>query len=222
MKIADSLYFYPWESYTQNNCNSILLTGPVNVLIDPGHQGPFPRLASQIKNDGVNVESLDLVINTHCHPDHFEASTHLAGHGIKIALHPQDEEYMNKIGPMLFRAMGANMPALNVDLYLAEGELELGDKHFRVYHTPGHSPGSVCLYWPQHKVLISGDLIFDQGVGRTDFPGGDGRALKQSIERMAELDIDILLPGHGPAVIGRDNIAKNFEFIRYVFFPMFE
>jgi len=220
MKISDSLYFYPWESYTQNNCNSIVLDGEVKVLIDPGHRSLFHRLAAQLKNDGMNVEDFNLVINTHSHPDHFEASSIMSGYGAKIAIHPQGEEYLQKMGPMFFQAMGANMPALNIDLYLAEGELNLGDKQFMVYHTPGHSPGSICLYWPEEKILISGDLIFDQGVGRTDFPGGDGKALKNSIERMAELDIEILLPGHGPAVKGRSRILKNFEFIRQVYFPM--
>jgi len=220
MKIAQNLYFYPWESYTQNNCNSIMITGKVKTLIDPGHQALFPNLARRLESDGINYKELDLVINTHSHPDHFEASASLANHGARIALHPDCEDYLKKMGPAFSQALGQKMPDYHVDLNLAEGELELGDNKLVVYHTPGHSPGSICLYWPDRKVLISGDLIFAQGVGRTDFPGGSGAKLKESIERMARLDIEVLLPGHGPAVSGADNIERNFQFIRMAYFSM--
>lgn len=220
MKIAQDLYFYPWESYTQNNCNSIMITGKVKALIDPGHQALFSNLARQLERDGIDVKALDLIINTHSHPDHFEASASLAGHGARVAMHPDGENYLKKIGPAFSQALGQKMPDYNIDLNLVEGELELGDKQLYVYHTPGHSPGSICLYWPDQKVLISGDLIFAQGVGRTDFPGGDGAKLKENIKRMAELDIEILLPGHGPLVTGAEEVRRNFQFIQQVYFPM--
>ncbi len=220
MKITQDLYFYPWESYTQNNCNSIVITGPVKTLVDPGHQAFFASLAKQMESDGIDFKKLDLVINTHSHPDHLEASATLAGYGARIALHPAGEEFLKKLGPAFSQALGQKMQDYHIDLHLVEGELKLGDKKFEIYHTPGHSPGSICLYWPDRKVLISGDLIFAQGVGRTDFPGGSGAKLKESIERMAKLDIEVLLPGHGPAVTGADNIERNFQFIRMTYFPM--
>jgi len=220
MKIAQDLYFYPWESYTQNNCNSIMITGKVKALIDPGHQALFSNLAGQLERDGIDVKALDLIINTHSHPDHFEASASLARHGARVAMHPDGENYLKKIGPAFSQALGQKMPDYNIDLNLVEGELELGEKQLYVYHTPGHSPGSICLYWPDQKVLISGDLIFAQGVGRTDFPGGDGAKLKENIKRMAELDIEILLPGHGPLVTGAEEVRRNFQFIQQVYFPM--
>jgi glyoxylase-like metal-dependent hydrolase (beta-lactamase superfamily II) len=66
-----------------------------------------------------------------------------------------------------------------------------------IFHTPGHSPGSATLYWPAQKALFTGDLIFKEGFGRTDLPGGDSATLKESIKRMAELDVELLLSGHG-------------------------
>jgi len=220
MKVADDLFFYPWESLSQNNSNSIMITGPVKTLIDPGHRHLFPSLAKKMTADGLSPEDLNLVIYTHCHPDHMEAGQDLARPGIKQALHPDDEAFLTQIGPAFYQAMGLKVPDIIIDLHLIEGELNLGDKTLLVYHTPGHSPGEICLYWPEPKALISGDLIFAQGVGRTDFPGGSARILKESIKRMAELDIEILLPGHGPMIKGRNNVRRNFQLIEQMYFPI--
>jgi len=102
--------------------------------------------------------------------------------------------------------------------FLQEGDLVIGDKAFQVILTPGHSPGSVCLYWPEKKALFTGDVVFSQSIGRTDLPGGSGRQLKESIMRLAELDVDILCPGHGDVVTGRENVKKNFQMIRDFWF----
>ncbi len=220
MKMIEGLYFYPWESLSQNNSNSIMITGQVKTLIDPGHKHLFPELAAKMRADNIDPDQIDLIVYTHCHPDHMEAGQELSSHGAKQALHPDDEEYLNKIGPDFYRAMGLSMPEVRIDIQLVEGELKLGDQNWTVYHTPGHSPGEICLYWPENKVLIAGDLIFAQGVGRTDFPGGNGKLLKESIRRMAELDIDMILPGHGPAIIGRDNVVRNFQTIEQIYFPI--
>lgn len=220
MKVAQDLYFYPWESYSQNNCNSIVITGAVKTMVDPGHLHLFPELEKKMAADGLAAEDFDLVVYSHCHPDHMEAGTLLAEHGAKQAIHADEEEYLKKIGPSFFKAMGLPMPEINIDFNLVEGELKLGNQIWQVYHTPGHSPGQVCLYWPEHKVLISGDLIFAQGVGRTDFPGGSGKLLKKSILRMAELDIEVVLPGHGPAIMGRDKVLRNFQAIQSMYFQM--
>ncbi|MGC8811414.1 MAG: MBL fold metallo-hydrolase, partial [bacterium] len=72
--------------------------------------------------------------------------------------------------------------------------------------------------WPEKKALFTGDVIFAMGVGRTDFPGGDGNLLRNSIERLADLDVELLLPGHGEIVKGKRNIQRNFAYIRTNFF----
>jgi glyoxylase-like metal-dependent hydrolase (beta-lactamase superfamily II) len=101
---------------------------------------------------------------------------------------------------------------------LTEGELNVGDLQLQVYHTPGHSPGSVCVYWPEARALFSGDLIFKEGLGRTDLPGGNGALLKQSIRRMAELDLEIIYPGHGDIISGKDAVIKNFALLEQFYF----
>ena len=67
-----------------------------------------------------------------------------------------------------------------------------------IIHTPGHTPGSICLYWPEEKVLISGDTLFCMGFGRTDLPGGNYGQLVQSLNTLFDLPEDVLVyPGHG-------------------------
>ena len=104
------------------------------------------------------------------------------------------------------------------EILLQEGELKVGTLHFRVLHTPGHSPGSICLYWPREKALFAGDLIFSQGVGRTDLPGGDGEELKGSIKKVSELDVEVLLPGHGEVISSRELVQANFSAVERVWF----
>ena len=117
--------------------------------------------------------------------------------------------------------------AFEPDFYLREGELNLGKESkltLQILHTPGHSPGSISLYWPDNRVLITGDVLFYGGVGRTDLPGGDGKLLKRSIERLSELDIEYVLPGHstqfGAILKGISNVKQNFASIRLNYFPL--
>jgi glyoxylase-like metal-dependent hydrolase (beta-lactamase superfamily II) len=87
-----------------------------------------------------------------------------------------------------------------------------------VFDTPGHSPGSVCLYWPEVKVLFTGDVIFNQGIGRTDLPEGSGARLKESIKLIKDLDVEILLSGHGDILTGKEAVQENFRFIEDYWF----
>lgn len=84
--------------------------------------------------------------------------------------------------------------------------------------TPGHSPGSICLYMKKEKALIAGDTIFSLGVGRTDLPGGDTELLIASLKKLAKLDIEYLIPGHGDMLKGREAVQKNFDMILSEFF----
>ena len=84
--------------------------------------------------------------------------------------------------------------------------------------TPGHSPGSICLYWPDRKVLFTGDVVFNQSIGRTDLPGGSSGDLKKSIIRLSKLDVEYLLTGHGEMVTGREKVQENFHMIQDYWF----
>jgi len=134
------------------------------------------------------------------------------------ALGIREEAFLRDTGSEIYRMMGMSPPQLRIDILLKEGELRLGGEPLQVLETPGHSPGSICLYWPARKALFTGDVVFEMGVGRTDFPGGDGKALIRSLERLAELDTEILLPGHGNPVVGYERIQRNFEMIRETYY----
>ena len=219
MQLAPDLYFYPWTQTQVNNCNSVLIGGPPAALVDPGHSQLYGAVETGLASDGFR-EAPPLVIMTHCHPDHLEAAAQLQRAGSKLAMSAEEIAYMEGEGRNLAAALGMSFPELTFDLILEEGELELGGHTLEVILTPGHSPGHVCLYWPEHKTLIAGDLVFAQGVGRVDFPGGSGELLKQSIKKVATYDIELLLPGHGPIVKGKEQVAKNFALIEQFYFPM--
>ncbi len=94
----------------------------------------------------------------------------------------------------------------------------MGREVFEIYQTPGHSPGSLSIYWKARKALFTGDVIFYGGIGRTDFAEGNSKLLLQSIERLSQLDTELLLPGHGEIVMGRERVLQNFESIRQNFY----
>jgi glyoxylase-like metal-dependent hydrolase (beta-lactamase superfamily II) len=218
MKIEKDLYAYIWQDPYENNCNSYVIRGEVTALIDPGHSHHVPNLLQQMESDGISPDEINIVLLTHCHPDHFEGLEAFLDKPVKIAMNQEEEKYLLERGKALFEMMGQSLPKFRVDFYLKEGELRLGDKTFNIYVTPGHSPGSLSIYWPDRKVLLTGDLIFSGSIGRTDFPGGNSKLIKKSIERMSQLDIDLLLPGHMDVVTGRESVLQNFEFIRQNFY----
>jgi len=218
MKLERDLYAYLWQSAYENNCNTYLIRGEVTALIDPGHSRHIPNLFHQMEEDGISCEEIDLIIVTHSHPDHFEGLEAFKDRPVKIAMSQEEGRYLKENGKLLFEMMGKPMSEFRVDFYLKEGGLDLGKSSFDIYQTPGHSPGSLSIYWPERKVLFTGDLVFNGGIGRTDFSGGNSKAIKDSIERMSRLDTELLLPGHGEMVIGKESVLQNFELIRQGFF----
>ena len=214
MKLDTDLYAYIWKSSAENNCNSFFIGGDLPVIVDPGHQHLVKSLITLMEKDGNRFEDVRVIIATHGHPDHLEAIQTFARAGVQVAMHEDEWKFLREVGGQFYRAMGVEMPDLKISFFLREGELKLGSKTFQVIHTPGHSPGSISLYWPEKKALFTGDVVFPMGVGRTDFPGGDGGLLRDSIERLSRLDAEYLLSGHGEVIKGRQNILRNFAYIR--------
>ncbi len=212
MRILKDLYFYPWVSQQENNANAVFIDGSVPTLIDPGHTHLFENLAEAMARDRIDIGRVKLILFTHGHPDHLEA-TERFGESVLRGIGKAEYLYMHEDGKELFLAAGAQLPGKPLHILLNQGELSLGNKTFEVIPTPGHSPGSICLYNQKEKVLISGDTLFYLGVGRTDVPGGDMARLVESIGRLAMLDIEYLIPGHGEMLKGRKAIEKNFQVI---------
>jgi len=176
-----------------------------------------------MKKDGFKIEDVGLVIGTHSHPDHIEASDLVVEKsGALFALSREEDEFYGTMGKMFFQAFGGKAPEAKPFFYLKEGDLSLGAKDnkmaVKVLVTPGHSPGSVSLYLEKDKILISGDVIFAGSVGRTDFPGGSPSLLRKSIDRLSKLDVEYLVPGHGTEagdiIAGKDKVKRNFYTVK--------
>jgi glyoxylase-like metal-dependent hydrolase (beta-lactamase superfamily II) len=219
MKLEKDLYVYLWKNAYENNCNTYVIGGARTVLIDPGHSTFIEPLFSQMEEDGLSPDAIDLIVSTHSHPDHIEGLTAFLDKPTKTAMSEEEERYLYETGRLLFEMMGRPLPNFRIDFYLKEGSLHLAGNRFDVLHTPGHSPGSLSIYWPERKALFTGDVVFCGGIGRTDFPEGNSGQLMASIERLSQLETDILLPGHGEIIRGRDAVIENFEAIRQSFYP---
>jgi len=214
MKITDNLSAFIWRNPQANNCNTFLIKGSKTILIDPGHLHRFDHVRLGLLDLNLTPAQIDLIIITHGHPDHLEAATLFKNPSLTTMSQTEFSFIKEWAGPH-----GWDLDnGLEFDFFLQEGDLLVGDQSFQVMITPGHSPGSICLYWPAHKALFTGDLIFSQGVGRVDLPGGDGSLLKESIRRMAGLDIEYLLCGHGEVIKGKKAVKANFQMVESYWF----
>ena len=211
MQINKNLHAFFWESMTQNNCNTYLIDGSAKVLIDPGHAEMFYNVENELKSISLSIEDIDLIICTHAHPDHIESVRFFSNSDTKITIHGNDWQLIKSMEQYV-------KVSFSPDFFLKDGDLNIGDIKLKIYHTPGHSPGSITVYWPEQKTLFTGDLIFNNGLGRTDLPGGDGEKLKDSIIKLSNLETEIMLSGHGNMVSGADAVKKNFETVQQYWF----
>ncbi len=179
--------------------NCYLLLDEKNAIIDVG--GDIKFILEAISRY-LNPKDLDYVILTHSHYDHAAAAGHFKGIA-KIAIH-RDEYSLLKAQNFTSYLFGVSFKPFEPDLMLEGGEvIDLGNIELEVIHTPGHSPGSICLYEPNKKWLFSGDTVFAHGsFGRVDLPGGSARELIRSLEKLSKLDVENLYPGHEDIVEG--------------------
>ncbi len=153
---------------------------------------PPADIRSHVDIGELNIKA---VINTHIHPDH-TMGNHLFSARVPILAHTDEGGLFQRIVNSSLAAVFTACVPPKISFSITEEEgLELGSTPIGVIHTPGHSPGSICLSWPGN--LITGDTVFIGGIGRTDLPGGNTEAIKKSIERILTFPGDTTVwPGH--------------------------
>lgn len=176
-------------------------------IIDAGDQTP-QRWVDAASAHGLTITS---ILQTHGHVDHVAGlaqTKELLGAEVKI--HACKEDWaIFKSAPMQGMMFGIDCPSPPpIDVEIGEGdEIKVGEHRVQVLHTPGHSPGHVCFYVESEKLMVSGDLIFEGSIGRTDLPLCDGQAMMASLERIKR-DIPrdtTLFPGHmGVTTMGKE------------------
>ena len=210
MKLQDGVYRYREKGVL--DANTYVIRGEQTVLIDPGLGNYLGLLLKEMQEDGIAPKEVDVIAITHLHPDHCDATAALKDvSGAKVAVHSSQWEYRDMLLEAASRVLGIEAKKFKVD-FVFEDSLE--HTELRILHTPGHSPESICFYAADKKTLISGDLVFDKGIGRTDLPFGNTEALINSINTISTLDTELLLPGHGAILKGRSNVKMNYDFIR--------
>ena len=167
------------------------------IVIDPG--GDAGRILAAVKGHDLIVRH---IVNTHGHADHVLANMKLKeATEADILIHKNDAAMLTSAQLNLSMFIGGSAVCGPADRELTDGEkLTVGDMTFQVIHTPGHTPGGISLYCDSDNVLFSGDTLFAESIGRTDFPGGSHRQLIESIRnKLMVLDDSVkVYPGHGP------------------------
>jgi glyoxylase-like metal-dependent hydrolase (beta-lactamase superfamily II) len=181
------------------------------AVIDPGGEGQ--RIVREVEHSALDIQ---YVLITHAHFDHIGGIADvLEATGAKLALHPNER-------PLLEAGGGAAMFGLPVkpspppDIELSPGQtIAVGTLNLEVLFTPGHSPGGVTFYEAIEGVAFDGDLLFSNGIGRTDLVGGSWETLMRSIKEVLFVlpDETVIYPGHGPkTTVGREK--RNNPWVR--------
>lgn len=182
------------------------------LIIDPADEAD--RIMEEVRKIGCTIR---YIVNTHAHVDHImgnETMKRLTD--VPIIIHKDDAYQLTHQPPAMFQMFGGG-PSPPADMTVEEGEvIQVGTIQLKVFHTPGHSPGGMCLYG--NGAVFTGDTLFVGGVGRTDLPGGSWEVLQESIRRKLFVlpDDTIVYPGHNYGITPTSTIGKEKDYNPYL------
>jgi hydroxyacylglutathione hydrolase len=185
------------------------------MVIDPGDN--IAEILAIVQKHNLTVKQ---IVVTHAHIDHVGGAMKLKkATGAFILLNQNDYALLNML-PAQANWIGVAPPdAVSIDQAVADADtVRAGNLSATVMHTPGHTEGSVCLYFPAEQKLIAGDTLFAGSIGRTDLPGGSFEKIMRSLhERVLALpDETVVVPGHGPVTtIGEERQRNPFLLVKY-------
>ncbi len=185
------------------NCY-ILYDGGEGIIVDPGANGKL--ILKAVEDLGVRI---NLIVNTHGHFDHTGANDEVSkALGVPVAIHELDTDMLKNPSENLSALFSTPSATYSPTESLKEGdEVSFGKARGVVIHTPGHTKGSISIFFPREKTLVSGDLMFGNGsTGRTDLPTGSLSDMERSIKRIVEElpDDTMVFPGHEDSFVLSD------------------
>ena len=214
-QLLPNFYYFAEGAMLDSNMY-LLRDGEKLCLIDTGNGLSLPALISSMEKLELDVHNITHIILTHEHLDHLMGLYPLLEtitQPPEILAHPYcavmlEEGKEERIIPRMFGATAKTfkitvIPIPNITRLTEGSEFTFGQFTFQTLYSPGHSKGSICLFDPTHKILLSGDVVFPQGsFGRYDFPGCSLQDLIRSIQRLATLkEVEFLCAGHMSPVL---------------------
>ena len=228
-KVTENIYFFAESGML--DCNQYIIKDDVKEelsLFDAGNGLSLNGLIEGLKQHNLDFNNVTNVYITHEHVDHvigLYSMYEILGKSLKIHAYGETVKILQEgmvdkifpgslgIGPEMFK-----VKVIPLEVQPLDNSCKIGQFEFKILHTPGHSPSSICYYEPNKKVLIPGDLVFIGGsFGRYDFPGGSLPKLIESISRVNDLDVEYLLPGHmGINKDGNREIKMSYRMVKSI------